>query len=79
MASLEENGSGVQWSNIDTNVMGEFDMRWCMIFLLIDSAVYFLIGWYVRNVRPGESKKKDGIILDMLFTKCMMMECADKN
>ena len=56
LASQEEGGVGLQWDNIDKDVMGRFDMSWVMIMMLADSGLYFLIGWYVRNVKPGKRK-----------------------
>ncbi|XP_035829835.1 uncharacterized protein LOC101860234 [Aplysia californica] len=54
LAYLEESGSGVQWDNIDQDVMRDFNMSFAMVMMLIDSAIYFLVGWYVRNVKPGK-------------------------
>ncbi|CAL1527412.1 unnamed protein product [Lymnaea stagnalis] len=54
LARLEENGIGIQWSNIDERVSNELSMSWVCFMMLIDSAIYFLVGWYVRNVKPGQ-------------------------
>lgn len=54
LARLEENGIGIQWSNIDDRVSNELSMSWVCFMMLIDSAIYFLVGWYVRNVKPGQ-------------------------
>ncbi|KAK0056591.1 ATP-binding cassette sub-family A member 12, partial [Biomphalaria pfeifferi] len=49
---LEESGDGVQWSNIDQSVNDNISVAWSLYMMLIDSAIYFLIGWYVRRVKP---------------------------
>ncbi|KAK7002956.1 ATP-binding cassette sub- A member 12 [Biomphalaria glabrata] len=51
---LEESGAGVQWSNIDQSVNDNISVAWSLYMMLIDSAIYFLIGWYVRRVKPGK-------------------------
>ncbi|KAH9502480.1 ATP-binding cassette sub- A member 12 [Bulinus truncatus] len=51
---LEESGAGVQWSNIDQTVNENISVAWSFYMMLIDSAIYFLVGWYVRHVKPGK-------------------------
>ncbi|KAH3873436.1 hypothetical protein DPMN_036671 [Dreissena polymorpha] len=49
---------GLQWSNVvkdPYNTEDDFNFRWCNIMMVIDSGIYFILGWYVRNVMPGES------------------------
>ncbi|XP_059170728.1 uncharacterized protein LOC131952183 [Physella acuta] len=54
LSYLEENGIGVQWSNVNEYYGTDLTMSWSCYMMLIDSAIYFLIGWYVRNVMPGQ-------------------------
>ena len=47
---------GVQWSNIKTSPLVGDDMNfsWTCIMMVIDGCIYLVIGWYVRNVKPGK-------------------------
>ncbi|KAK3771496.1 hypothetical protein RRG08_059535 [Elysia crispata] len=54
LAYLEESGNGIQWYNLKTEVTRDFSMHWALIMMAVDSGIYFLIGWYVRNVKPGK-------------------------
>ena len=55
IARFEAAGVGAQWSNLDTHLMGmNGSLMWCGIMILIDSVAYFIIGWYFRNIFPGE-------------------------
>ncbi|KAK6169359.1 hypothetical protein SNE40_020430 [Patella caerulea] len=56
LAFLEELGDGIQWNNInDSLVQGDkMTFNWTCIMMLIDSLIYLVIGWYVRNVKPGK-------------------------
>ncbi|XP_050393414.2 uncharacterized protein LOC126811654 [Patella vulgata] len=56
LAFLEELGDGIQWNNIDHSfVKGDkMTFSWTCIMMLIDSLIYLVIGWYVRNVKPGK-------------------------
>ena len=49
-------GDGVQWNNFHApaTVDDNFSMLDAMIILLVDTAFYFLLAWYVDNVKPGE-------------------------
>ncbi|XP_041350183.1 phospholipid-transporting ATPase ABCA3-like [Gigantopelta aegis] len=49
-------GAGAQWSNIaePASVDDNYSLLNAMLMLLGDSAIYFLITWYVDNVKPGE-------------------------
>ncbi|VDI72583.1 ATP-binding cassette, subfamily A (ABC1), member 1, partial [Mytilus galloprovincialis] len=47
---------GIQWSNIDKSpILGdETSFSWCCYMMLIDGCIYLVIGWYIRNVKPGK-------------------------
>uniref|UniRef100_A0A8C4WZM9 ATP-binding cassette, sub-family A (ABC1), member 12 n=1 Tax=Eptatretus burgeri TaxID=7764 RepID=A0A8C4WZM9_EPTBU len=51
----EEVGVGIQWHNQYSKIIladNYFSFFWWM--LLIDSIIYFLLGWYIHNVFPGK-------------------------
>lgn len=54
----EQIGQGINWDNINKvpgyNESSELTVQWMFCWMLIDSAIYFLIGWYFRNVIPGQ-------------------------
>ncbi|XP_074594749.1 phospholipid-transporting ATPase ABCA1-like [Brevipalpus obovatus] len=54
LARYETQGVGVQWSNIWHSPMAEDSMNFAsaVIMLFIDGCIYFLIAWYISNVRP---------------------------
>ena len=52
MSRLELQGSGIQWDNMQM-VAWHFSFDWACYMMLIDAAIYFIIGWYVRHVFPG--------------------------
>ncbi|RUS72525.1 hypothetical protein EGW08_019707 [Elysia chlorotica] len=52
LAYLEESGTGAQWDNLKMEVTRDFSIHWACIMMAVDSGIYFLIGWYVRNVKP---------------------------
>ncbi|KAH3873422.1 hypothetical protein DPMN_036657 [Dreissena polymorpha] len=57
IARFEEQMIGLQWSNVvkdPYNTEDDFNFRWCNIMMVIDSGIYFILGWYVRNVMPGK-------------------------
>lgn len=47
---------GIQWSNIDKSPIpgDETSFSWCCYMMLIDGCIYLVIGWYIRNVKPGK-------------------------
>ncbi|KAK2156997.1 hypothetical protein LSH36_201g05094 [Paralvinella palmiformis] len=53
MSRLELQGSGIQWDNMQM-VAWHFSFDWACYMMLIDAAIYFIIGWYVRHVFPGK-------------------------
>uniref|UniRef100_A0A8C5B9N2 ATP binding cassette subfamily A member 12 n=1 Tax=Gadus morhua TaxID=8049 RepID=A0A8C5B9N2_GADMO len=52
----EYQGEGIQWSNAYSSPVSEDNSSfgWMCWLLLIDSAIYFLIGGYIRMVFPGQ-------------------------
>ena len=55
IARYEEQGVGLQWSNIRSSPIPEddFSLSSCIWMMLIDSAIYLVITWYVEAVFPG--------------------------
>ena len=50
---FEEETVGLQWYKLDDKVGDSVDFAWMCYMMLIDSAIYLVLGWYVRNVKPG--------------------------
>ncbi len=51
---LEERGRGLQWDALGFAETGSsFSFAWCCYMMLIDGALYFLLGFYIRTVFPG--------------------------
>ncbi|XP_074649468.1 uncharacterized protein LOC141904723 isoform X2 [Tubulanus polymorphus] len=51
----EDRGVGIQWSNTkDTYVLSLMTFEWGCIMMFVDGLIYFVIGWYVRNIYPGK-------------------------
>jgi len=52
----EQQGLGVRWSNImdELTLDKAFNIVWVMSMLLIDSAIYLALAWYVNEVKPGK-------------------------
>ncbi|XP_074154864.1 glucosylceramide transporter ABCA12 [Sminthopsis crassicaudata] len=55
IAQYEEQGIGLQWENMYSSPVHDdtTSFGWLCCLILIDSVIYFLIAWYVRNVFPG--------------------------
>jgi len=55
IARYEEQGIGSQWSNIQSSPIpeDEFSLSSCMWMMVVDSAIYLIITWYVEAVFPG--------------------------
>ena len=49
----EVQGVGIQWDNVEQEATENFTFSWILYMMLIDSAIYFIIGWYFRQVIPG--------------------------
>ncbi|KAK0132264.1 ATP-binding cassette sub-family A member 12 [Merluccius polli] len=56
VSRYETQGEGIQWSNAYTSPIAEdtASFGWLCLLLLIDSAMYFVIGSYIRMVFPGK-------------------------
>ena len=67
IAQLEQRGTGLQWDNMDIKE-GGFDFSWCCYMMLIDSAIYFLLGWYLRTAFPGSN-----FLVLIIDSECMML------
>ncbi|XP_061463687.1 glucosylceramide transporter ABCA12 isoform X2 [Rhineura floridana] len=56
IARYEEQGIGLQWDNMYKSPMSgdNTNFGWMCWLILIDSFIYFILGWYIRNVFPGK-------------------------
>ncbi|XP_074856969.1 glucosylceramide transporter ABCA12 [Carettochelys insculpta] len=56
IARYEEQGIGLQWDNMYCSPMtgDSTSFGWMCWLILIDSFIYFILGWYIRNVFPGK-------------------------
>ncbi|KAL8183841.1 UNVERIFIED_CONTAM: hypothetical protein K2H54_054465 [Gekko kuhli] len=56
IARYEEQGVGLQWHNVYQSPMtgDNTNFAWMCWLILIDSFIYFILGWYIRNVFPGK-------------------------
>uniref|UniRef100_A0A8D0GSN9 ATP binding cassette subfamily A member 12 n=1 Tax=Sphenodon punctatus TaxID=8508 RepID=A0A8D0GSN9_SPHPU len=56
IARYEEQGIGLQWDNMYKSPMigDSTNFGWMCWLILIDSLIYFVLGWYIRNVFPGK-------------------------
>ncbi|XP_063159030.1 glucosylceramide transporter ABCA12 [Candoia aspera] len=56
IARYEEQGIGLQWDNMHNSpVSGDnTNFSWMCWLILIDSFIYFILGWYIGNVFPGK-------------------------
>ncbi|OWF51666.1 ATP-binding cassette sub-family A member 3-like [Mizuhopecten yessoensis] len=52
----EGTGAGAQWSNFHqpATVDDNYSLGDAIGMLVLDSLIYFLVAWYLENVRPGE-------------------------
>ncbi|XP_005244475.3 glucosylceramide transporter ABCA12 [Falco peregrinus] len=55
IARYEAQGIGLQWDNMYKSPMigDNTSFGWMCWLILIDSLIYFILGWYIRNVFPG--------------------------
>ncbi|XP_010120287.1 PREDICTED: ATP-binding cassette sub-family A member 12 [Chlamydotis macqueenii] len=55
IARYETQGIGLQWDNMYKSPMigDNTSFGWMCWLILIDSFIYFILGWYIRNVFPG--------------------------
>lgn len=56
LARFEEQGLGLQWSNIGNSPMegDEFSFLMSMKMMLLDAALYGFLAWYLDQVFPGK-------------------------
>uniref|UniRef100_A0A8D1K909 ABC transporter domain-containing protein n=1 Tax=Sus scrofa TaxID=9823 RepID=A0A8D1K909_PIG len=56
LVRFEEQGLGLQWSNIGNSPMegDEFSFLMSMKMMLLDAALYGLLAWYLDHVFPGD-------------------------
>ena len=54
-ARFEEQGIGLQWSNLNSSPMSgdEFSVGGAMLMLIVDSFIYGILTWYIEGVFPG--------------------------
>ncbi|KAG9477530.1 hypothetical protein GDO78_002762, partial [Eleutherodactylus coqui] len=52
----EEQDVGIQWDNMYTSpvINDTFCVGWLCWIMLIDALIYFVVGWYIRIVFPGQ-------------------------
>uniref|UniRef100_A0A669QJ45 ATP binding cassette subfamily A member 12 n=1 Tax=Phasianus colchicus TaxID=9054 RepID=A0A669QJ45_PHACC len=55
IARYEAQGIGLQWDNMYKSPMigDNTSFGWMCWLILVDSFIYFILGWYIRNVFPG--------------------------
>ncbi|KAM5151867.1 LOW QUALITY PROTEIN: glucosylceramide transporter ABCA12 [Mantella aurantiaca] len=53
---FEEQEEGIQWHNMYTSPVASdtFNFGWLCWVMLIDAMIYFVIGWYIKLVFPGQ-------------------------
>lgn len=54
MAQFDIISKPLPWGHIDETVNGYLPVGTCMLYLLFDAIVYFLLALYIEQVRPGE-------------------------
>ncbi|XP_075141496.1 glucosylceramide transporter ABCA12, partial [Leptodactylus fuscus] len=56
IVSYEERNEGMQWKYMYTSPMldDSFSFGWLCWIMVIDTMIYFIIGWYIRIVFPGK-------------------------
>lgn len=56
-AKYEEQGIGIQWSNIAQNPEDgdRYSFIVSILMMLVDALIYWLLTWYIENVFPGNS------------------------
>ncbi|XP_069472035.1 glucosylceramide transporter ABCA12 isoform X2 [Ambystoma mexicanum] len=76
VAYYESQGAGIQWSNMYLSPLANdtCSFSWMCWLLLIDSAIYFVVGWYIRMVFPG--KYGIGVPWYFLFLPSFWKECC---
>ncbi|XP_013381483.2 ATP-binding cassette sub-family A member 2-like [Lingula anatina] len=54
-AFYEEEGVGVQWSNMNISPVEEdqYNLYYVTVMMLVDTLIYGILVWYIENVHPG--------------------------
>ena len=57
IARYEEQAIGSQWKNIGESPVPNdtFNLESCIWMMLVDTAIYLILTWYIEAVFPGES------------------------
>lgn len=72
---LEQETMGIQWSNVYSSMGDSLNFAWMCFMMLIDSGIYLIIGWYIRNVKPGKlSSVFSNIWTYILFSLFLLTE-----
>lgn len=56
IGQYEQQGVGAQFSNMATSAVPEdsYNLMGCIVMMLADSVIYWLIAWYIEAVFPGQ-------------------------
>ncbi|KAK3089434.1 hypothetical protein FSP39_003578, partial [Pinctada imbricata] len=56
LARFEIQMEGIHWYNIKDSPLkdDDFSFSWACLMMLIDGCIYLVIGWYIRNIKPGK-------------------------
>jgi ATP-binding cassette subfamily A (ABC1) protein 1 len=54
-ARYEEQGVGVQWSNLYSSpIEGDgFSLGYALTMMMVDAVLYGILTWYIEAVKPG--------------------------
>ncbi|KAL3877830.1 hypothetical protein ACJMK2_035474 [Sinanodonta woodiana] len=82
LARYEEQLIGIQWSNIASSpISGDStSFSWTCIMMVIDGAIYLVLGWYIRHVKPGKFGVSQPwyFLISPTFWGCTCSSSADK-
>ncbi|KAK3588930.1 hypothetical protein CHS0354_023690 [Potamilus streckersoni] len=83
LTRYEEQLVGLQWSNIVSSpVKGDpTSFSWTCTMMVIDGAIYVVLGWYIRHVKPGKFGVSQPwyFLFTPEFWGCTCSSSADKN
>ena len=67
-ALFEEQGVGIQWSNLLASPLEEdsYNLTTSICLMLFDAVLYGIMTWYIEAVFPGESWRKFTNFFQML-------------
>lgn len=71
-AKYEEQGIGIQWSNIAQNPEDgdRYSFIVSILMMLVDALIYWLLTWYIENVFPGNSFMWTPSVMHSSGVKC---------